>query len=406
MTGADPYARPVPPRALVLSGLAFLVAVVGTVSLEDSMAEYGAFLWVLAIIPAFLLCYYRGWTRIMYVLGAAMVLLAVSYAVTVVLGWQLADWPVFVFIIATYIGLALGWGWFTEVRRVAEEKQETQRQLRLTHAHLMQSHADLKLAQWKLIEADKLEAVGQLAAGVAHEVKNPLMTLLTGTRYLAKHVLPANEDVRVLLDDMSDAVERADAVINGLLDFAAPRELNLEPTDLNEIVERSARMVKHEVNKAHVSLSRDLAKRLPPLMLDGFKIQQVLVNVLTNAAHATPSGGKIHVRTYRTDPVVLDAEDETDSTGAPGRDMVVLEVDDTGMGIDPAHLSKLYDPFFTTKPTGKGTGLGLAVTGQIVNMHGGKIDIRNRAEGGVRVTVAFHIPEEATDGGQEAHIVG
>jgi signal transduction histidine kinase len=323
-----------------------------------------------------------------------------------VAAWELADWPILLFIISTYIGLALGWGWFGEVRQVAEEQQETKKELRLTHAHLRRSHADLKLAQWKLIEAEKLEAVGQLAAGVAHEVKNPLMTLLTGTRYLKEHAKIEDENVRMLLDDMLDAVERADSVITGLLDFSAPRELELRPTDLNDLVKRSAKLVQHELNRAHVSLRTELAKDIPPLMLDGFKIQQVLVNLFTNAAHATPKGGVIVMRTCRTDSVVYGADSAQDGVLESGRDMVILQVDDTGTGIAPEQLSKLYDPFFTTKPTGKGTGLGLAVTRQIVDMHGGKIDIRNRDTGGARVTVVFNVLEEVTDGEQEAHTAG
>ncbi len=403
VAAVDPYARPVPPRALALSGAALVVALVGAVFFKDAVAEYGFLVWLLAIIPAFLLCHYRGWNGITAVLGSAMALLSSAYVVSVLAGWQLLEWPVFVFIVATYVGLALGWGWFGEVRQVAEVQQETQQALRLTHAHLKKSCADLQLAQWKLIEAEKLEAVGQLAAGVAHEVKNPLMTLLTGTRYLAEHVKFEDENVRVLLDDMQDAVERADSVITGLLDFSAPRDLAPRPTDLNELVERSTKMVKHELDKAHVSLELEREEKLPLLSLDGFKIQQVLVNVFTNAAHATPKGGRIVARTYRTQTVVLGAEGEAGGVVESGRDMVVLEVDDTGTGIEPEQISKLYDPFFTTKPTGKGTGLGLAVTRQIVDRHGGKIDIRNRDEGGARVTVVFNVPEEATDGGQEAH---
>jgi len=403
---SDPYAGPVPLRALVLSAGALFVSVVGAAFFRESMADYRFLVWLLAIIPAFLLCYYRGWHRIMIVLGAAMALLSLSYAVSILLGWQLADWPVFLFIIAAYIGLALGWGWFTEVKTVAGERQDVQQELRLTHAHLLQSHADLQLAQWELIEAEKLEAVGQLAAGVAHEVKNPLMTLLTGTRYLAEHVPIEDEDVRTLLDDMLYAVERADSVITGLLDFSAPRELNPKPTDLNQLVEQSAKMVKHELDKAQVSFHTDLAETVPELSLDGFKIQQVLVNVLTNAAHATPKGGKIVARTYLADESAF--EGQSDGAGAPevARSMVILEVDDTGTGIPIEQLMKLYDPFFTTKPTGKGTGLGLSVTRQIVDMHGGKIDIRNRDKGGARVTVGFYVPEEETDGGQEAHSAG
>ena len=304
-TTQDPYAQPIPARALIISLLALIVSVSGSMFFNAAMSEYGFLLWLLAIIPAFLLCYYRGWTRIMIVLGSAMALISIAYAISIAMGWQLADWPVFMFIVATYIGLALGWGWFTEVKTVAGERQDARQELRLTHAHLMQSHADLKLAQWKLIEAEKLEAVGQLAAGVAHEVKNPLMTILTGTRYLSEHLEIKDDDVRVLLDDMLYAVERANSVITGLLDFSAPRELKLAPNDLNKLANQSAKMVKHELDKAHVSLTVTLADDIPELDLDGFKIQQVLVNVLTNAAHATPKGGKITVQTFRSDKSFL-----------------------------------------------------------------------------------------------------
>ena len=99
-TAPDPYARPVPFRALVLSGAALIVSVIGSAFFHESMAEYGFLLWLLAIIPAFLLCYYRGWGRIMLVLGAAMALISLAYVVSILLGWQLADWPVFLFIIS------------------------------------------------------------------------------------------------------------------------------------------------------------------------------------------------------------------------------------------------------------------------------------------------------------------
>ncbi len=163
------------------------------------------------------------------------------------------------------------------------------------------------------------------------------------------------------------------------------------------MVERSAGFVKHEVTKARVTLDLDLSADLPPLALDVFKLQQVLVNVLTNAAHATPPGGRITVRTYRRG-VRLVSEVPGPSTPdrfETGDEVIILEVDDTGSGIPEDVLGKLFDPFFTTKPTGKGTGLGLAVSRQIVKMHGASINIGNRPEGGARVTIAFDVLKES-----------
>lgn len=388
-------ARAVPPRALAISAAALAVSVVGAVFFPEAVAEYSFLPWLLALVPAFLLCHYRRWTRILLVLAIAMVVLSAGYVLALAAGRQLADWPPIVLVIGTYIGLALGWGWFSEVRAEVRQREEAERQLREAYVDLRKSHADLQLAQWKLLETEKLEAVGQLAAGVAHEVKNPLMTLLTGVRYLSRRRPPADPDVAVLLEDMAEAVHRANTVITGLLDFSAPRELTLAPADLNDLVEKSVIMVKHELDRAHVTLRRELDPHTPRLPLDAMKVQQVLVNLLTNAAHASPAGGAITVRTRLTDEVLVSGAGPGDF--ATGRRLVVLEVDDTGSGIPEHQLGKLFDPFFTTKPAGKGTGLGLSVSRQIIDMHGATIDIRNRAEGGARATLIFDAPEGASD---------
>ena len=124
--GVEPAARAVPPRALAISLAALAVSVAGAVFFREAVSEYGFLVWLLALIPAFLLCHYRGWTRVMIVLGAAMALLSASYGIVYALGWRLADWPVFVFVIAAYIGLALGWGWFSEVRAAVKEREEAE----------------------------------------------------------------------------------------------------------------------------------------------------------------------------------------------------------------------------------------------------------------------------------------
>lgn len=391
-----PYVHVVPPRALAISAGALAVSFLGALVFPQSIVEYGFLVWLLPMIPAFLLCYYRGWTRLMAMLAAAMAVLSLSYLVAALLGTALPEWPFIGFVIAAYIGIALGAGWFREVRVAVDERKAAERELRQAYLDLRKSHSDLQLAHWKLIEAEKLEAVGQLAAGVAHEVKNPLMTLLTGVHYLLQHAPTADGNVKSLLDDMHEAVKRADAVITGLLDFSTPRELTLAPEDLNAVVERSAGLVKHEVTKARVTLDLDLSAELPPLALDVFKLQQVLVNVLTNAAHATPPGGTITVRTYRRAvPLTSEVPESTQPDRfEAGDEVIIMEVDDTGSGIPEDALGKLFDPFFTTKPTGKGTGLGLAVSRQIIEMHGASINIGNRPEGGARVTIAFNVLKE------------
>ena len=510
MTTRSSYrTRSVPPRALALSVASLAVPVVAALAFPESLGELSVMLWLLALVPAFLLAYYRGWQGVTFACGIGMVLLVVTNSIAAILGRQVQEGALF-FVVLVYIGIALGIGWLTDqlsattMRRQIDEirlqlvkaletmqlgvtitdtnrkiifsnpaearnhgytvdeligknvgifapsrklnplgkedlkklsswkretvnvrkdgstfpvqltsdvvlsvsgepigivttcdditeRRERQKQLERATRELRKSHGDLQAAQMRLIEAEKLESVGRLATGVAHEVKNPLMVILTGVKILAQHLQDESGDIPVLLDDMTDAVTRADVVIRGLLDFARPRDLELVPEDLNTIVEQSLSLVKHEMDKSHVTLAKELAPDLPKVNLDAFKIQQVLINLFTNAVHAMPEGGELTVRSYASpvrqlasDPNFVERENLL-----TGESDVILEVDDTGTGIPEDKLAKIFDPFFTTKPTGKGTGLGLSVSWQIVDMHGASIEFKNRDEGGVTVTIIF-----------------
>ena len=285
----------------------------------------------------------------------------------------------------TYVAYAL------DNARLLEEALQSAKQLReVVHDQELQ----LTVAQQRMVQAEKLESVGRLAAGVAHEVKNPLMTLLTGVKFLSKHLPASDETVSLVLEDMSEAVRRADRVIIGLLDLSAPRELDVKPESVNSIVAQSLLLVKHDLDRSHITVIKKLEDNLPDVMLDSFKIQQVLVNIFTNAIHAMPEGGMLTLKTYLRPPAGAGGGVEDDTIGdlPTPEGAVVVEVDDTGTGIPKDKVKKVFDPFFTTKPTGKGTGLGLSVSRQLVEMQGGMIDIRNRAEGGVRVTILFKLP--------------
>ena len=267
-------------------------------------------------------------------------------------------------------------------KKVAQRTAELSRSREnLMHAlaDLQESHARLRDTQLQLIQAAKMESVGRLAAGVAHEVKNPLSTILLGVEYLERLPTAQEHDVRDVLHDQKDAVERATTVINELLDFAAPSELQTQPEDLNAVIERALGLVRHAASEARVTVARDLEPGLPGVPLDRKRIEQVFVNALMNAIHAMPGGGTLTVRTYSA----LGA-----AAAAPGPVLegvaVTAEIDDTGTGIPEEDLARVFDPFFTTKPPGKGTGLGLSVVRQIVQMHGGTVDLSNRPEGGAR----------------------
>jgi len=268
---------------------------------------------------------------------------------------------------------------------------ERERALREALEALRGSHEELKATQLQLIQAAKLESIGRLAAGVAHEVKNPLAIILAGAEYLAQAIPSPTPDIDETLADMHRAVQRANSVIGGLLDFSAATDLTPSSEDLNVLVEQAIRLVKHATACNHVAMRTELEPDLPLLMLDRTKIEQIFVNLFLNAIDAMQQGGQLTVRTYRKQLREVGAEigyRQTDRFQI-GQTVVMAEVDDTGTGIDEKDLPRLFDPFFTTKAPKKGTGLGLAISKTIIALHGGLISLSNRLEGGARVTLTF-----------------
>ena len=279
------------------------------------------------------------------------------------------------------------------IRTANEELERRKDELQRTLTELQLSHEELKSTQFQLMQAEKMQSIGRLAAGVAHEVKNPLGILRMGTDYLTQNLQSNDENVGLILADMADAINRADGIIMGLLDFSAPHALDTNAEDLSAILDQSISLVRHTLNEAGLQLVRELDCNLPKVWLDRNKIKQVFVNLLTNAIHATPAGGTVTVRT--SSRVLTQVEHDAGSREADrfhaGTTVVVAEIVDTGTGIPEDKLRQIYDPFFTTKDTGKGTGLGLTVTKKIVELHGGSLDIQNRKEGGVAATIMFNL---------------
>ena len=263
-----------------------------------------------------------------------------------------------------------------------------------TLADLQRSHSRFKEAQQQMVEMEKMQTVGQMAAGIAHEVKNPLAVIRMGMDYLTNAIDTAgNEAVGTVLKDMQDALHRADGIIMGLLDFSAPGKVDLRPWDLNSLLRSSLNLVKHELKTAQVTVETDFCENLPPVLADTNKIKQVFVNALSNAIHAMPEGGRLTVRTYIKK---LTPEEAKPSPGArqthafrAGERVLVTEIDDTGTGIPDDKLARVFEPFFTTKSTGKGTGLGLTVSRKIVELHEGTIQLQNLSPTGARATITL-----------------
>lgn len=281
--------------------------------------------------------------------------------------------------------------------RAHAELKANEEALRRTLEELKQANQQLKETQWELIQAARLESVGTLAAGVAHEVKNPLQTILMGLDYLVPNCPAGNENMTMILNDMRDAVRRANGIIQGLLKLSAETDFEPKAEDLNASVRRALRLVNAQVIASKVSVVRRLEPNLPRVKADRAKIEQVFINLFINALQAMAQGGTLTLTTR----VGVLGENLTlgEAASRPfnrGERVVVAEVRDTGTGITPAHLPKVFDPFFTTKPAGVGTGLGLSVVKKIVDLHGGAVEIQNAVEGGVVVTLVLKAEPEET----------
>ena len=280
-----------------------------------------------------------------------------------------------------------------EAAQSSEKLSDRERMLKRALVALRESHERAKSAQLQLVQAAKLESIGRLAAGVAHEVKNPLAVILFAVDYLAESIPNPDGNIQVALTDAREAVGRADSVIRGLLDFSTATELSPSEQDVNKLVRRSLQLVRHSLTKSHVFAVEEMEEGLPSAMLDRNKIEQVFVNLMINAIDAMPTGGTLIVRTRRDRLTVMGSDVGVRKTDRfqVGQSVIVVEVEDTGTGIDETARPRLFDPFFTTKPPGKGTGLGLAVCKTIVALHGGTIRIGNKeGGGGARATVVLH----------------
>ena len=255
----------------------------------------------------------------------------------------------------------------------------------------------LKQTQNQLIQAEKMQAVGRLASGIAHEVKNPLATILTATEYLSIS-LDDNKEASETINEILKAVERADNIIKGLLNFSRATKLELETKSLNSIIHNVLILMDNQFRKHHIKIITNYAKDLPLIEADINKIDQVFINIFMNAIYAMPEGGALSTETYtkklnqRAEGVGLRKNDPFKL----GESVVIVEIQDTGCGIPKDKLNKIFDPFFTTRRTNGGTGLGLSIIKNIIAMHNAMIKIENKTDGrGALVTLTFKIKEKA-----------
>jgi len=261
---------------------------------------------------------------------------------------------------------------------------------------LKRANEELKTARLQLIHAEKMETVGRLAAGVAHEVRNPLQIILMSIDFLSQSLTPEqSKSLAGVINGMRTATQRADAIIKGVLDFSHSDDLEMQLHDINGLLDKALLLVGHNLNKNHVHLDLNLDLEIPDIKMDPMKIEQVLINLFSNAIDAMSKGGTLSVSTFREKLKESHHDSGTRKAGIfyAGETVAIVKIEDTGCGIAPEAMHKIFDPFFTTKSTGKGTGLGLYIVKKIIDLHGGIIELGNRPTGGTYSQLMFRIPE-------------
>ncbi len=255
---------------------------------------------------------------------------------------------------------------------VARGIAEKEMCLQYTIDNLERSHRELAEAQAQLIQTEKLASVGQLAAGVAHEINNPLGTIVLYSHLLLKQLKemdPAQEDIRFIIEE----AERCRTIVSSLLNFARQGKLVLNRISAADLLEPITAMIRKREEFSEIEIECDIDAQLPPLYLDVDQMKQVLLNLAMNACEAMPDGGRLRISVGQA---------------KTPRDMVIA-FDDTGSGIPKENLSRLFTPFFTTKQIGKGTGLGLPIAYGIVKLHHGQITVRSEVMRGTTFTITM-----------------
>ena len=231
---------------------------------------------------------------------------------------------------------------------------------------------------------DRLASLGEMAAGIAHELKNPLAGIEVMAGLLRRQV-PDSKDAQALLADILSEAKLANAIVVEMLEFVRPVRLQVEHTDISDMLQQSVTMAESKTRRGSVAVTLEVEEDLPMIEADHHQLSQVFTNLLTNAFEALDGRGKIAITAasglIEEDPALTGPQTPTPT--------VVVDVLDDGPGLPRDATDKIFDPFFTTKP--QGSGLGLAIVRKIVDAHDGRIDVSARPEGGTRFRVTLPV---------------
>jgi len=257
--------------------------------------------------------------------------------------------------------------------QLAEANRQEARKSQAAAEELAEANRHLEEAEAQVRRADRLAALGQLTAGLAHELRNPLGTLKTSAELLERKVAADNEIAREMAGYITQEVDRINSLITRFLDFARPRNLRMEKTSLHAMLDQAIDRFDREKSGAAASVTvfKNYSPDVPPVNIETELMEHVITNLLSNAAQASPAGAVVTVKTRLAD--------------TPEGQKAEIAVIDRGSGIDPKHLENIFNPFFTTKAAG--VGLGLSIVSKIVDEHGGLITVESTpGEGSV-----FHV---------------
>jgi len=246
--------------------------------------------------------------------------------------------------------------------QLAEASRAEARRYKAVAEKLGEANLQLQEAEAAIRRTERLAALGQLSAGLAHELRNPLGTIKTSAEMLSRQVAQSNEVAREMAGFISSEVDRTNSLITRFLDFARPLAVRLARADLHEAIDRAIAQVENHRPPFDVSVYKNYSPDVRPFLLDGELIERVIYNLVVNAAQASPPRGTVTVKTREMD------------------DLVEIAVIDRGSGIDRKHLENIFNPFFTTKSGG--VGLGLAIVSKIVDEHGGNITVESEPGNG------------------------
>lgn len=242
--------------------------------------------------------------------------------------------------------------------------------------------SELKTLRGQLMQSEKLAIMGQLSAGVAHEINNPINGILTYTKLILRKLktaelpTPLAKELERYLTIMERETSHVGRIVKNLLDFSRRSEPDVRTLDINDVIDQSLLLLRDQLTIGNIEVRREGKKSLPEIMGDFGQLQQVFVNLILNACQAMPKGGKLTIRTM--------------AEGSPGTECFIkVEVKDTGHGISKENLRKIFDPFFSTKggKDGMGLGLGLSIVQGIVKSHHGHIGVKSRMGKGSTFTI-------------------